>query len=79
MASLDNLQLLTELLENDKFDYIVIGLQRGRKNYKADVFLGISKENLAEFNEVLEQIHATMNHPDFRFQHLKKKRKRGGK
>ncbi len=57
MASLDNVQDLIEKLEKDKFDFLVISLQKGKTNNKADVSLRIpNKKSATIMLDVLAEI-----------------------
>ena len=64
MASLDDIYDLTQKLDESNIEYLLITIQKGKKNGKADVFfnledkqsLKILSKGLGAFNEQIEKI-----------------------
>lgn len=74
---MDNIETLTDILDNDGFDYIVLSYQRSKKGApKIDAFIGIEDRRAqAEMSEALEEVYFTINMPGFRFRKRPKKKK----
>lgn len=64
MASLDDIYDLTQKLDDSKIEYLLITVQKGKKNGKADVFFNLKDKSslkvlakgLEAFNQEIENI-----------------------
>lgn len=45
MASLDDIYDMTQKLEDSNIEYLLITIQKGKKNGKADVFFSLKDDN----------------------------------
>jgi hypothetical protein len=80
MASLDTISTLTELLDNDGFDYVIICVQEtdnsSDKQPRVDIFHGVDKKNKSVLQDSLVAMSEIMDDADFECRKNKKKRKK---
>jgi len=72
MASLDFILDISEKLEDEKVDYVILTLQKGKTKYKSDIFIGLeNKESIEIMGLLIESVYAHINDKNF----LKKNKK----
>jgi hypothetical protein len=78
MASLDTISTLTEFLDKDGFDYIIICVQDSKDNTQArvDIFHGIDKKNKEVIQDSLSAMADIIEDKDFEFRKNKKRKKK---
>ena len=65
MASLDDVYDMTQKLEDNNIEYLLITITKGKKNGKADVFFSLKNDDsmrtlsagLREFNKEIDKIN----------------------
>jgi len=56
MPSLDFIYDITEKLDEEEIEYLVLAIRKGRKEDKVDVFFRVKKETQEVFNASLDQV-----------------------
>jgi hypothetical protein len=72
MASLDDIYDMVQKLEESNIEYLLITVQKGKKNGKADVFFNLKDKNsmkilsvgLKEFNKQIDKIDESFENED---------------
>jgi len=64
MPSLDFIYDITEKLDEEKLDYLVLAIREGRKEDKVDVFFRVGKEAEHVFAESLDRIKEIIEERD---------------
>ena len=64
MPSLDFIYDITEKLDEEKLDYLVLAIREGRKEDKVDVFFRVSKEAEHVFAASLDRIKEIIEERD---------------
>jgi len=64
MPSLDFIYDITEKLDEEKLDYLVLAIREGRHEDKVDVFFRVDKNSEDVFNSSLDRIKEIINERD---------------
>ena len=64
MPSLDFIYDITEKLDEEELDYLVLAIREGRHEDKVDVFFNVSKDSEEIFNISLDRIKEIINTRD---------------
>ena len=72
MASLDDIYDMVQKLDESNIEYLLITIQKGKKNGKADVFFSLKDKNsmkiltvgLKEFNKQIDKIDDSFENED---------------
>ena len=76
MPSLDFIYDITEKLDEEELDYLVLAIRGGTREDKVDVFFNVRKESEGVFNASIDRIKEIISERDDDCKPRKTKRKR---